>query len=71
MPWIYIYEDNINKKSSTKYMEEQVISISEIIDAVKKRWKIIALTTVLATLVSGIFSFFVISPTYKLVQRYL
>ena len=57
MPWIYIYEDNINKKSSTKYIEEQVISISEIIDAVKKRWKIIALTTVLATLVSGIFSF--------------
>ena len=46
-------------------MEEQVVSISEIIDAVKKRWKIIALTTVLATLVSGIFSFFVISPTYE------
>ena len=46
-------------------MEEQVISVSEIIDAVKKRWKIIALTTVLATLVSGIFSFFVISPTYE------
>ena len=46
-------------------MEEQVISISEIINAVKKRWKIIALTTVLATLVSGIFSFFVISPTYE------
>ena len=46
-------------------MEEQVISVSEIIDAVKKRWKIIALTTVLATVVSGIFSFFVISPTYE------
>ena len=46
-------------------MEEQVISISEIIDAVKKRWKIIALTTVLATVMSGIFSFFVISPTYE------
>lgn len=46
-------------------MEEQVISISEIINAVKKRWKIIALTTVLATVVSGIFSFFVISPTYE------
>ena len=46
-------------------MEEQVISISEIIDAVKKRWKIIALTTLLATVVSGIFSFFVISPTYE------
>ena len=46
-------------------MEEQVISISEIIDAVKKWWKIIALTTVLATVVSGIFSFCVISPTYE------
>ena len=46
-------------------MEEQVISVSEIIDAVKKRWKIIVLTTVLATVVSGIFSFFVISPTYE------
>lgn len=46
-------------------MEEQVISISEIIDAVKKRWKIIALTTVIATVVSGILSFFVISPTYE------
>mgnify|MGYP004694509195 FL=1 len=46
-------------------MEEQVISISEIIDAVKKRWKIIALCTLIATLVSGIFSFFIISPTYE------
>ena len=46
-------------------MEEQVISVSEIIDAVKKRWKIIVLTTVLATVVSGIFSFFIISPTYE------
>ena len=46
-------------------MEEQVINISEIIDAVKKRWKIIALTTVVATLISGIFSFFIISPTYE------
>lgn len=46
-------------------MEEQVISVSEIIDAVKKRWKIIVLTTVLATVVSGIFSFFVISHTYE------
>lgn len=46
-------------------MEEQVISISEIIDAVKKRWKIIALCTLIATLLSGIFSFFIISPTYE------
>ena len=46
-------------------MEEQVISISEIIDAVKKRWKIIALCTLIATLLSGIFSFFIIAPTYE------
>ena len=46
-------------------MEEQVISISEIIDAVKKRWKIIALCTLIATLVSGIFNFFIIAPTYE------
>ena len=46
-------------------MEEQVISISEIIDSVKKRWKIIALCTLIATLVSGIFNFFIIAPTYE------
>ena len=46
-------------------MEEQVISISEIIDAIKKRWKIIALCTLIATLLSGIFSFFIIAPTYE------
>ena len=46
-------------------MEEQVISISEIIDAVKKRWKIIALCTLIATLISGIFNFFIIAPTYE------
>ena len=46
-------------------MEEQVISIYEIIDAVKKRWKIIALCTLIATLLSGIFSFFIIAPTYE------
>ncbi|MFR3174548.1 MAG: YveK family protein, partial [Clostridium sp.] len=53
------------KRKCENYMEEQVISISEIIDAVKKRWKIIALCTLIATLVSGIFSFFIIAPTYE------
>ena len=46
-------------------MEEQVISISEIIDAVKKRWKIIALCTLIATLLSGIFSFFILAAKYE------
>ena len=46
-------------------MEEQIISIEEIFEALKKRWKMIALITILATVVSGIFSFFVIKPVYE------
>ncbi|CUP16922.1 YveK family protein [Clostridium disporicum] len=46
-------------------MEEQVISIEEIFAALKKRWKMIALITILATVVSGILSFFVIEPVYE------
>lgn len=46
-------------------MEEQVISIEEIFEALKKRWKMIALITILATVVSGILSFFVIEPVYE------
>lgn len=46
-------------------MEEQVISIEEIFEALKKRWKMIALITILATVVSGVLSFFVIDPVYE------
>lgn len=46
-------------------MEEQVISIEEIFEALKKRWKMIALITILATIVSGVLSFFVINPVYE------
>lgn len=46
-------------------MEEQVISIEEIFEALKKRWKMIALITILATVVSGVLSFFVINPVYE------
>lgn len=46
-------------------MEEQVISIEEIFEALKKRWKMIALITILATVASGILSFFVIKPVYE------
>lgn len=46
-------------------MEEQVISIEEIFEALKKRWKMIALITILATVVSGVLSFFVIKPVYE------
>lgn len=43
-------------------MEEQVISISEIFEAIKKRWIIIVAITLTATIISGIISFFVIDP---------
>ena len=46
-------------------MEEQVISLSEIFEAIKKRWIMIVAITLVATLVSGVLSFFVIDPIYE------
>ncbi|WP_196001941.1 Wzz/FepE/Etk N-terminal domain-containing protein [Clostridium sp. 1001271B_151109_B4] len=46
-------------------MEEQVISLSEIFDALKKRWIMIVAITLTATIVSGIITFFVIDPVYE------
>lgn len=46
-------------------MEEQVISLSEIFEAIKKRWIMIVAITLAATLVSGVLSFFVIDPIYE------
>lgn len=46
-------------------MEEQVISLSEIFEALKKRWIMIVAITVVATLISGVLSFFVIDPVYE------
>ena len=46
-------------------MEENTISLQEIVYALKKRWKLIVLITIAATLVSAILSFFVIKPQYE------
>lgn len=46
-------------------MEEQVISLSEIFEAVKKRWIMIVAITLAATIISGLVSFFVIDPIYE------
>lgn len=46
-------------------MEEQVISLSEIFEALKKRWIMIVAITLVATLISGLVSFFVIDPVYE------
>lgn len=46
-------------------MEEQVISIEEIFEALKKHWRMIALITILSTVIAGVFSFFIIDPVYE------
>ena len=46
-------------------MEEQVISLSEIFEALKKRWIMIVAITLVATIISGVLSFFVIDPVYE------
>ncbi|MEG1256970.1 Wzz/FepE/Etk N-terminal domain-containing protein [Clostridium sp.] len=46
-------------------MEEQVISIREMLEALKKRWKMIVIITLITTILSGALSFFVIKPQYE------
>ncbi|MCR1951948.1 Wzz/FepE/Etk N-terminal domain-containing protein [Clostridium sp. DSM 100503] len=46
-------------------MEEQLISIEEIIRILKKRRRIIVIITLLCTLASAVLSFFVIEPEYE------
>ena len=46
-------------------MEEQVIRLDELFEALKKRWLMIVVITLIATIISGILSFFVIKPQYE------
>lgn len=46
-------------------MEEEVIRIDDLIQALKKRWVMIVTITLLATLISGLVSFFLIKPQYE------
>ncbi|MBN1043586.1 capsular biosynthesis protein [Clostridium botulinum] len=46
-------------------MNEEVIRIEDIVDVLKKRWKMILSITIIATVFSAIISFFVISPKYQ------
>ena len=50
-------------------MNEENINISEILDALKKRWKIILGITLAFTIIAGIISFFVISPKYEVTTK--
>ena len=46
-------------------MNEETVSISEIINSIKKRWKMVIIATLAFTLLSSIASFFVIKPKYE------
>ncbi|MDU5110355.1 MAG: Wzz/FepE/Etk N-terminal domain-containing protein [Clostridium sp.] len=46
-------------------MEEQVIRLDELFEALKKRWLMIVVITLLATVASAVLSFFVIKPQYE------
>lgn len=46
-------------------MEEQVIRLDELFEALKKRWLMIVSITLIATIIAAIFSFFIIKPQYE------
>lgn len=46
-------------------MEEEIISISELIDILKAKWRIILITTLLTVIVSVLYSFFLLTPMYS------
>ncbi|MFE0507933.1 YveK family protein [Peribacillus butanolivorans] len=44
---------------------EETISIKDIFQTLKKRWKIITLLTLIAALISGAISYFLLTPVYQ------
>ncbi|MFF2497399.1 YveK family protein [Peribacillus sp. NPDC058075] len=44
---------------------EETISIKDIFKTLKKRWKLIILLTLIATLISGTISYFLLTPVYQ------
>lgn len=46
-------------------MNEESINLKAMLDALKKRWQLIAAITLIAVIISAIVSFFVIKPKYK------
>ncbi|MGN0026409.1 MAG: YveK family protein [Clostridium sp.] len=46
-------------------MEEQVLSLDELFEAIKKRWLMIISITLIATIFSAALSFFIIKPQYE------
>ena len=44
---------------------EETISIKDIFQTLKKRWKLITLLTLIAALISGVISYFLLTPVYQ------
>ncbi|MGL5353945.1 MAG: YveK family protein [Clostridium sp.] len=44
---------------------KEIIDLERFIDVLKKRWKVIVICTLTATLLSGIVTFFIIKPQYE------
>ncbi len=46
-------------------MEEEVIDLGELFVAIKKKWWLVASLTIIAALISGLISFYLITPVYQ------
>ena len=46
-------------------MEDQLINVDKLFEALKKRWLMIVSITLIATIISAVLSFFIISPKYE------
>lgn len=46
-------------------VEDKLINLNELFEALKKRWLMIVSITLIATIISGILSFFIINPKYE------
>lgn len=46
-------------------MEDQLINLDELFEALKKRWLMIVSITLIATIISAVLSFFIIKPKYE------
>lgn len=53
------------QRGNFKMYEENTLELREIIDIIKKRKKLIILITLSFIIISGVFSFFVLPPTYE------
>ncbi|MDU1312954.1 MAG: Wzz/FepE/Etk N-terminal domain-containing protein [Clostridium septicum] len=46
-------------------MEEQTIRVQDLFDALKKRWRLIVIITLVSVILASILSFFIIKPQYE------